>query len=139
MNNTATQNMGALWPVVRELISKALDEGGCTLDAMGNPVAKGYAVGKGGAQILSPRLSYFDQVHAIVLGGLDENSVYPQAFGSWMDQATGNVYVEPVDIIDDEETALALGTYRKEIAIFDLNRGVEIPLKGVDAPQNTAQ
>ena len=138
-NDTQTHEFGALWPVVRELIHKALDHGGCTLDAMGNPVAKGFAVGKGGVQKLSARRSYFDQVHAIVLAGLDENSVYPQAFGSWMDKSTGDLYVEPVDIVDDEETALALGTYRKEIAIYDLNRDAEIPLTGVDAPQNIAQ
>lgn len=139
MNNTTTQDKGALWPVIRELIHRALGHGGCTLDAMGNPVSKGYAVGKGGAQRLSPMRSYFDQVEAIVLAGLDSNSVYPQAYGSWIEQSTGDFYVEPVDIVDDEETALALGTYRKEIAIFDLNRGVEIPLSGVDAPQNNAQ
>ena len=132
--NNAPEYCQQLAPVARELLNQALDNGGCTVDAMGNPVTNGYAVGFGGAEALDPKRSYFDQVAEVVQAGLDKvGSPYPMAFGSWMDKSTGRIFVEPVQIIQDPETARALGTYRNEIAIFDLTRGVEINLT------NTAQ
>lgn len=47
-------------------------------------------------------------------------------YGVWVDQEDGRVYFDGVTHMNYEGNALALGAQRNEVAIWDIERGVEI-------------
>ena len=50
--------------------------------------------------------------------------------GTWLDENTGSTYLDIVVSIDDETLAIRLGQEYNQKGIFDLHKGVEIPIGG---------
>lgn len=121
-----------LWDRQEYLVAHAYtltcQNGGATLSLQGDNLVgrPGYAVGlPGGEVMLYPMslASFAVQVKSVLWraqgAGLD-------AIGTWVDN--GRLYIDPVKIVMDERTAIALGRQHGQQAIYDLQaeRSIEV-------------
>ena len=116
--------------IARELVNRATTDGGCTVDRDGNTIEAGtpvFVVGLGGAQPLSPYRSFIDQAETIVDDALWDFRT--DALGSWLDNDTGDVYIEPVQLFTCKRLACEVAAGRGELAIYDLTNSQEIRIE----------
>lgn len=117
------------WPAVDYLLTDTVEHGGGTYVVTGGPLTadartyrrldlpQGYTVGIHPADYM--------KVHATdswlmqtVLDSLSLN--YPGALvGTWYDEATGFITVDPVVVVADEDTARKVGEALRQVAIWD--------------------
>lgn len=121
----------AVSPLIAEHIATAVMEAVCnnssggSVNRLGFAPLEGYMVGgKSWTLTCVPEmLDYytvldFVTAHAVALSW---NTVY---IGWWTHE--GRIYLDVCDNVQDYSSALELGRMRKEIAIYDLNEGVEV-------------
>ena len=113
--------------IARHLVNGAQTNGGATIDNLLKVPRSGYCVGLGGAQALDPKRGYMEQALEIVDANLGD---FPKcAFGAWVDADNRNaLYIEPIEILSDRADAMSAAAERGELAIYDLENGVEIRL-----------
>jgi hypothetical protein len=56
-------------------------------------------------------------------------------FGVWTDSETGMIYVDAVEHLDDAAAAISLALSRDEIAVWDIENGTELRVKGEGSTQ----
>lgn len=117
--------------IARHLVNGAQTDGGATINHLSKVPRSGYCVGLGGAVALDKSRPYFDQALEIVDQALNDQP--RTTFGAWVDSEDRNaLYIEPVQVFSDEGAALEAAAQRGELAIFDLDNGVEIRLNRVN-------
>jgi hypothetical protein len=57
--------------------------------------------------------------------------------GVWHDTANSEVVLDPSEVFDDKDEAIAAGVDRDQQAIYDISAGVEIPTGGTGGRQET--
>lgn len=101
-------------------IAEQLLDQDTTVSVSGTVPTSGYCVADHG---ISAAALTIDEAIAFV-----ESDTAAPFFGSWHDSDTGRIYLDVVDVVDSLEIAIAIGTARHEIAIFDLGTMTEIRL-----------
>lgn len=112
--------------IARHLLNGAQTDGGATINHLSQVPRTGFCVGLGGAVALDPSTGYFDQALQIVDEALADKP--RTTFGAWVDTETQALYIEPVQVFGAKSDALAAAAERGELAIYDLDNGVEIRL-----------
>ena len=98
--------------------------GGATLDRNGNRPESGFVVARGTACY---RLAPHDAPGLVrALGTLLAAGRRHEWFGAWLHD--GELYVEPVEVVPDRETAVRLGRERAQHSVFDLDTATEVVL-----------
>jgi len=87
--------------------------------------AKGYAVSVTPSQRTMPADAPFGVFADLVREVTDEYGDV-NGLGGW--KSDGVIYIDPVEIISDRQTATDTGLRRRQLAIFDLVTGTEITL-----------
>jgi hypothetical protein len=143
--------------LLRELVARAILDGGCTIKLDGSPPpTTGYVVGFWDAT---------DNGCIVNVGGVDwsdddddpdkpaqagDAGQWRRAFeeglervlerirgldpstvclGSWIHRDTNNLWIEPSEVIQDRDEAIRVGTARNQIAIYDLSAKRDIRLR----------
>ena len=108
-------------------LAKTIENGGFT----NNETVKGrYSVATG---INETILSSVDELTVKTLVDyqktIDKLGVKDYTLGTWIDEETGEVYLDTVELIDDYNLAMQKAVERDEIAIYDLLEQKEIRIK----------
>ena len=104
--------------------------GGRTLNPSNlQDVTEGYAVGLGGASPIT--IGEFEDatpeaMQAVHLA-IDWAARHNGAVGAWMFEDM--IWIEPVQVFDNQREAMMTAAIRGEVAVFHLNTGTEIPVQ----------
>ncbi|MCT9080479.1 hypothetical protein [Streptomyces fulvoviolaceus] len=120
---------GLATSAVASLYDALFLNGGFTImtrpDGSADVPTDGYAVSITPTQHTIPAAAPFDAFAELVHGVTDR---YGDAngLGGWL--ADGVIYIDPVEIVLERQTATLAGKQREQLAIFDLAEGTEITL-----------
>lgn len=107
----------------KEIMKLTLENGGYTLE---NENSGRYVLATGINETIVKELNetvlkeYHDTVKKL------NNPSY--TLGTWFNKKNGLFYLDTVELVNDLETAKKLGKERNELAIYDLEKNVEIEL-----------
>lgn len=107
----------------KEIMNLTIENGGYTLE---NENSGRYVIATGINETILEKISekvlkeYHDTVKEL------NNDNY--TLGTWYNKKNGLFYLDTVELVNDLETAKKLGKERNEIAIFDLEKNIEIEL-----------
>lgn len=116
-------------PAVESLYDELFLNGGFTImprpDGSAYVPTDGYAVSLTPTQHTIPATAPFD-AFADLVRSITARYGAANGLGGWL--AEGVIYVDPVEIIPDQQAAILAGKGREQLAIFDLAAGTEITL-----------
>ncbi|MFC8429279.1 hypothetical protein [Streptomyces sp. NPDC057253] len=116
-------------PAVATLYDALFLKGGFTIvtrpDGSAYVPTDGYAVSITASQhtlsAAAPFKEFVELVRSVTGRYEDANGL-----GGWLSE--GLIYIDPVEVVHDQETATLVGKQRQQLAIFDLAAGTEIAL-----------
>lgn len=128
--------------LVKTLITEALQNGGVTISLDGTRPTTGYAVGGQAPGVTFPIEESFrsesedsPNAYQVTSNWIDRTTslVLPDFYvGSWLDQVSGQVWIDVVRVFEEFAPAKKEAIQRGELALFDLTTGKEIRF---DSPQ----
>lgn len=112
------------------LVSGALHDGGATVDATGTPyTGEGFIVGGRVPElVISSWFRYLPERATANVAQWVRSHPAPY-YGSW-DDGRGSLVFDAVDIVPHEATAIALGTERGQLAVWNMRDAVEVTIGG---------
>lgn len=97
-----------------------------------NTRTSGYCVGDNRCSQIIPKLSETESEAivqlTIAIAELWDRRLLCNTIGFWKDSASGAVYVDAVDVVDNVAEAMNLGASRSELAVWDIGLKREIRL-----------
>ncbi|MFE2181085.1 hypothetical protein [Streptomyces sp. NPDC059455] len=116
-------------PAVESLYDDLFLNGGFTImartDGSAYVPADGYAVSLTPTQHTIPATAPFD-AFADLIRSVTARYGAANGLGGWL--SDGVIYIDPVEIIPDQQAAILAGKEREQLAIFDLAAGAEMTL-----------
>lgn len=115
--------------ITDSIMESVTTTGGVSINmATGNTPATGFMVSRAGSEVVIDGGLTREHLEQFV-DAYREELDYPDAYlGIWTDDATGLVYLDISDNLDNLDTAMMLGSWRGQLAIYDIERGMEVRL-----------
>lgn len=133
MNVKNIGTSGLLWSINNAALTAVEETGGFTASINGGELPKtGYFVSdpKFGEVVpndkwnlqWNPAFAYLEEKEA-------ELNLQGRYFGAWLDNDTGEIYLDVNRHVDSKEDALTIAKWNNQLAIFDIAAGKEIRLE----------
>ena len=101
---------------------------GFTIKLNGQPVTSGFVVSlyKNRETIIFSKKLNEETLNDFILKNLDLLEQENHYLGGWLNKENNKFYLDVSIVVDDLETAIGIGAYSKQIAVFALNKLEEI-------------